>query len=187
MSYVVEYIDKCQSCGKVSSLSVVGGKLVCRGCRKQYWEHPGGAFVTPTITQTEEPATAEPVNHSLERTSPFGERFTGRCVNCGATELPSSAAMQLCPNPRRKSANELLLDAVIGPPVAQTKEPVELISDKHARDFIQQPMKITPEDLKAFRDDQDRVLLEKYLKCPTCASELEGAAGQCPVCSEVFK
>lgn len=52
--------------------------------------------------------------HSLERTSPKGERFIGRCVLCGATDLPSSAALERCANPQRVSRDNALLDAIEG-------------------------------------------------------------------------
>ncbi len=36
------------------------------------------------------------MTHSLERTSPKGERFIGRCVQCGKRDLPMSAALEQC-------------------------------------------------------------------------------------------
>jgi len=54
--------------------------------------------------------------HSLERTSPKGGPFLGRCVLCGAADLPSKAALWACPNPRGASSNRALLDAIEGGP-----------------------------------------------------------------------
>jgi len=36
------------------------------------------------------------MKHTLERTSPKGEDFVGRCVNCGLTDLPGSAIWEEC-------------------------------------------------------------------------------------------
>lgn len=54
--------------------------------------------------------------HYLERTSAMGEPFIGRCVLCGATGLPMTAALVRCPNPAGKTADEALIDAIEGPP-----------------------------------------------------------------------
>jgi hypothetical protein len=52
--------------------------------------------------------------HSLERTSPFGELFIGRCVLCGAEGLPSSAALQMCENPGLVTEDDALIAAIEG-------------------------------------------------------------------------
>lgn len=38
-----------------------------------------------------------PSKHVLERTSPKGERFVGRCVRCGQAGLPAVSAREPCP------------------------------------------------------------------------------------------
>ena len=35
--------------------------------------------------------------HLVERTSPYGQPFVGKCRYCGAENLPPSAALQPCP------------------------------------------------------------------------------------------
>lgn len=37
-----------------------------------------------------------PTKHVLERTSPKGEKFFGRCVRCGLANLPATAARDIC-------------------------------------------------------------------------------------------
>jgi hypothetical protein len=55
--------------------------------------------------------------HSLERTSPKGrgQKFLGRCIRCGMTDLPASAAFDPCENHARVSDDEALLLAIRGP------------------------------------------------------------------------
>jgi hypothetical protein len=65
-----------------------------------------------------EPATT----HSLERTSPMGGAFVGRCVLCGALGLPSGAALWPCPNPSRKSEDQALIDAIERPATTSQEE-----------------------------------------------------------------
>lgn len=52
--------------------------------------------------------------HSLERTSPKGEDFVGRCVLCGAKGLPMKAALERCENPTGVTQDGALLDAIGG-------------------------------------------------------------------------
>lgn len=52
--------------------------------------------------------------HSLERTSPKGGLFVGRCVKCGKTDLPSSAVHEECPNPSGATQAQDILNAVEG-------------------------------------------------------------------------
>lgn len=48
--------------------------------------------------------------HALVRTSPKGELFRGRCVQCGATDLRPSA--DVCPNPEGKLLGDVLLELI---------------------------------------------------------------------------
>jgi hypothetical protein len=57
--------------------------------------------------------------HSLERTSPKGGPFIGRCVLCGVEWLPSSAALAMCENPGLVNEDEALLRAIEGPKPAE--------------------------------------------------------------------
>jgi hypothetical protein len=57
---------------------------------------------------------APATTHSLERTSPLGEAFVGRCVPCGDVDLPSRAALWPCTNPRDTSEDDALLAAIEG-------------------------------------------------------------------------
>lgn len=52
--------------------------------------------------------------HALERTSPKGGPFLGKCWKCGATDLPASAIMDECPNTRGTDFDEDLRIAVEG-------------------------------------------------------------------------
>jgi hypothetical protein len=52
--------------------------------------------------------------HVLERTSPMGEAFVGRCTLCGKKGLRSKDALKECANPARISADNALLDALEG-------------------------------------------------------------------------
>lgn len=63
---------------------------------------------------TPEPQTPA-VRHSLERTSPKGEKFYGTCVLCGLEDLPLEAMRDECPNPRGVSQGDAVLDAIKGP------------------------------------------------------------------------
>ena len=50
--------------------------------------------------------------HTLVRTNPKGQPFIGRCIQCGATDLPSSAALQPCPNPAGVTQDEALMNVI---------------------------------------------------------------------------
>ena len=52
--------------------------------------------------------------HSLQRTNPVGQPFIGRCVLCGAANLPATAARTECINPAGVTQEQALLDAVTG-------------------------------------------------------------------------
>lgn len=60
--------------------------------------------------------SAQQQTHSLERTSPKGGPFVGRCRLCGQSDLPSKAALWECPNPRGVSSGQVLIDAIEGEP-----------------------------------------------------------------------
>ena len=51
--------------------------------------------------------------HGLERTSPKGENFVGRCIYCGKNNLPMKAALELCE--KAPSPDQQILDAIEGP------------------------------------------------------------------------
>lgn len=54
--------------------------------------------------------------HSLERTSPIGQRFVGKCVLCGKEGLTTADMLEgVCPNPKGTTAADALLDALEGP------------------------------------------------------------------------
>src|SRR4029077_13065645 len=59
--------------------------------------------------------------HSLERTSPKGERFVGRCIRCGRTGLTTAAIAEECPNTREMTADEALVEAVTGEQAEMTE------------------------------------------------------------------
>lgn len=58
------------------------------------------------------------MKHAVHRTSPKGpgSPFIGRCVNCGMTNLPASAALEDCPNVRGVTQDEALIEAITGEP-----------------------------------------------------------------------
>lgn len=54
------------------------------------------------------------MSHALERTSPKGGPFIGRCMKCGLTEIPLTKMHEPCPNPANFSNGEVLLRAITG-------------------------------------------------------------------------
>lgn len=56
------------------------------------------------------------VTHVVERTSPKGEgqKFIGKCLLCGATELTAVDALKDCPNPEGVSNDAAVIMAVRG-------------------------------------------------------------------------
>lgn len=50
--------------------------------------------------------------HVLERTSPFGEKFVGECILCGAEGLTMAQANEQCPNPAAVSEERAILLAM---------------------------------------------------------------------------
>jgi hypothetical protein len=55
-------------------------------------------------------------HHYVERTSPKGGPFIGKCRLCGKEGLPASAALDLCENPKGVSTETALIDAITGEP-----------------------------------------------------------------------
>jgi hypothetical protein len=53
--------------------------------------------------------------HALERTSPKGGPFIGRCTKCGMTGLRISAVQEPCENLRGISEDDALIGAIEGP------------------------------------------------------------------------
>jgi hypothetical protein len=52
------------------------------------------------------------MTHGLERTSPKGGPFLGRCIYCGQENLPMKAALQPCD--KAPSQDQQVLDAIKG-------------------------------------------------------------------------
>lgn len=54
--------------------------------------------------------------HTIERTSPKGpgQKFVGRCIKCGATELTMGDAFKPCPNPSGVSKDDALVRSIEG-------------------------------------------------------------------------
>lgn len=50
--------------------------------------------------------------HSLERTSPKGQRFVGTCVLCGQENLTTANMNDECPNQRGLTPDEALIEAI---------------------------------------------------------------------------
>lgn len=48
------------------------------------------------------------MSHSLERTSPKGGPFIGRCTKCGMTDIPLSRMHEDCANPANLSDTDAL-------------------------------------------------------------------------------
>lgn len=57
----------------------------------------------------------EYATHALERTSPKGGPFVGRCTKCGMTGLQMSAVLEPCENLRGMSEDDALMLAINGP------------------------------------------------------------------------
>jgi hypothetical protein len=53
------------------------------------------------------------MTHGLERTSPKGGPFLGRCIYCGKENLPAKAALEPCD--RAPDQGQQVLDAIKGP------------------------------------------------------------------------
>jgi hypothetical protein len=53
------------------------------------------------------------MTHGLERTSPQGELFLGRCIYCGRENLRPSAVLEPCD--KAPSQDQQILDAIEGP------------------------------------------------------------------------
>jgi hypothetical protein len=50
--------------------------------------------------------------HALVRTNKFGVPFVGRCIQCGARNLPAAAARWHCKNPKMSTQAESLLEVI---------------------------------------------------------------------------
>lgn len=57
--------------------------------------------------------TSPQTTHVLERTSPKGEQFIGKCSLCGKEGLTAQQANEPCPNPGNVSRDEALLNTII--------------------------------------------------------------------------
>lgn len=54
------------------------------------------------------------MRHHIERTSPKGGPFLGTCRLCGKPNLPMSAVHEDCENARELTAEEALVESVLG-------------------------------------------------------------------------
>lgn len=54
--------------------------------------------------------------HSIERTSPKGQKFVGTCRLCGTPGLTLASMNDECPNQRGLTADEALIEAIEGEP-----------------------------------------------------------------------
>lgn len=79
---------------------------------------------------------ARATTHTLERTSPLGERFVGRCILCGAEGLRASDALQPCPNLLDATTDDALIAAIEGP-LAKNKEQLDIVLLKNAAPLYQ--------------------------------------------------
>ena len=52
------------------------------------------------------------MTHALTRTSPFGERFVGRCDKCGQEGFGMGGALEPCPMDHLVSDEQALLDCL---------------------------------------------------------------------------
>jgi len=55
----------------------------------------------------------QPSLHALERTSPYGGAFVGRCIRCGRTGLTFADMNERCANTSGKTDEEALLEVII--------------------------------------------------------------------------
>ena len=51
--------------------------------------------------------------HSIERTNPKGEPFIGICVLCNEPNLSFEDVIKDCPNPKKVTKNEAIINAII--------------------------------------------------------------------------
>ena len=54
------------------------------------------------------------MTHAIERTSPYGEKFIGRCIKCGQEGLGLAAPLEPCPADHLVSNEEALLQLLKG-------------------------------------------------------------------------
>lgn len=64
------------------------------------------------------------MKHHVERTSPKGpgHQFIGTCRLCGKPNLPASAALEDCENVRGLTAEEALIETIMGDDVSGVGE-----------------------------------------------------------------
>lgn len=56
------------------------------------------------------------IKHYVERTSPkgLGQKFIGKCILCGAENLPANAVLENCSNTRNLTKIEALTEIIDG-------------------------------------------------------------------------
>jgi hypothetical protein len=54
----------------------------------------------------------EQITHVLERTSPMGQKFVGKCMLCGKEGMTSFQANEICPNPEHVSRADALTQSI---------------------------------------------------------------------------
>lgn len=59
------------------------------------------------------------VTHDIERTSPKGQNFVGRCIRCGAVGLSMADALQPCANTRGITDEEAWDEIILGPDASE--------------------------------------------------------------------
>lgn len=68
------------------------------------------------------------MTHAIERTSPIGDDFVGRCWQCGQEGLSAFDATKECPNTNEITHIESLLRAIDGP--TEPKLPPEATDER---------------------------------------------------------
>jgi hypothetical protein len=88
---------------------------VCKICGGSGYTRHLGRDNSEEVEDCSCQSSTKATTHSLERTNPKGQNFIGRCVLCGATNLPAKAALWPCQNPRQVSQEDMLVEAIEGP------------------------------------------------------------------------
>lgn len=67
--------------------------------------------------------------HALERTSPKGERFLGKCIYCGRENLAIGAALAHCDSPIHPGQEKALLSALTHETKASVVTPADVCNE----------------------------------------------------------
>lgn len=60
------------------------------------------------------------MKHHVERTSPKGQPFIGTCRLCGKPNLGMSAALEDCENVRGLTAEEAMMESIVGDRIGES-------------------------------------------------------------------